>query len=188
MATERKQGGGGSDGQELFGVRLNGTCEAPAEAVYDLLADLRSHLEWGGRRQKSEKFRLASIEAPEGPAAVGTEFRTTGLDPSGAFTDSSVVTEASRPQVFEFVTEARLRPKRGEVLEWTNVHHYEIRRNGAGCAVNYSLKVMRLSRKPWWTKRPMRGLAMKISTSYTRSGFRNLLAMAEESAGVRSAG
>jgi len=86
------------------------------------------------------------------------------------------------------VAEARLRPKRGEVLEWTNVHRYEIRRNGAGCELNYSLKVMRLSRKPWWTKRGMRGLATKISTSYTRGGFRNLLAMAEESAGVRSAG
>jgi len=188
MTAERKQGGRGSDGQELFGVRLDGACKAPAEAVYDLLADLQTHLEWGGRRQKSKKFRLTSIEGPEGPAAVGTEFRTTGVDPSGAFTDASVVTEATRPEVFEFVTEARLRPKRGEVLEWTNVHRYEIRRNGAGCELNYSLKVMRLSRKPWWTKRGMRGLATKISTSYTRGGFRNLLAMAEESAGVRSAG
>src|SRR3990172_11748704 len=66
MATERKQGGGGSDGQELFGVRLNGTCHAPAEAVYDLLADLQKHLEWGGRRQKSKKFRLPPIDPPEG--------------------------------------------------------------------------------------------------------------------------
>jgi hypothetical protein len=31
-------------------LRFEGSCRAPAEVVYDLLADLQSHLEWPGRR------------------------------------------------------------------------------------------------------------------------------------------
>ena len=92
---------------------LEHACEASAEAVYDTLADLRSHFEWGGERQ-GKKTRLLSIEAPEGPAVAGTEFETTGADPMGAFADRSVVTEASRPRAFEFVTEARLTTKKGK--------------------------------------------------------------------------
>jgi hypothetical protein len=59
--------------------------EATAEAVYDLLADIRSHLEWAGTRQPKEHFRHLTIEAPEGPASVGTEFSSTGADPMGRF-------------------------------------------------------------------------------------------------------
>lgn len=180
MRTERT---GTEAGNALFEVRLDGMCAAPAEAVYDLLADLEQHLEWGGRSQK-KKFRLSSMEAPPGPASVGTEFRTTGIDPGGSFTDTSVVTEAIRPEVLEFVTEARLQPKRGDTLEWTNVHRYEIRRDGQRCEVHYTLRVMRLSRRPWWTKGWARGAAQKISASYARGGFENLLRMAEERAGV----
>lgn len=179
MATERI-GKAAEAGGALFEVRLVEASRASAEVVYDLLAEVRQHLEWGGRRQKSKKFRLTSIEAPEGPAGVGAEFSSTGQDPSGAFTDSSVVTEATRPEVFEFVTEARLKPKRGEILEWTNVHRYEIARRGAGCEVTYTQRVMRLSRMPWWTKGWARWLALKMSASYTRGGLRALVRMAEE--------
>jgi uncharacterized protein YndB with AHSA1/START domain len=175
MRTERT---GTEAGKALFEVRLDGTCAAPAEAVFGLLVDLEQHLEWGGRSQK-KKFRLASMEAPPGPASVGTEFQTTGIDPSGSFTDTSVVTEAIRPEVFEFVTEARLQPKRGEILEWTNVHRYELARNDEGCRVLYTLRVMRLSRRPWWTKGWAKGTAQKISASYARGGLANLVRMAE---------
>lgn len=183
MSAERS----GKEAGALFEVRLEKASEAPPEAIYDLLVDLESHLEWGGRRHKSTRFRLTSMEAPAGAAAVGTEFRTTGLDPTGTFSDSSVVTEASRPEVFEFVTEARLTPKRGEVLEWTNVSRYEIARRGRGCVVSYSLRVMRLSRRPWWIKPLFKGLAQRMSASYVRVGLANLVGMAEDRAGVRSA-
>lgn len=185
MRTERT---GTEARNALFEVRLDGTCAAPAEAVYGLLTDLEQHLEWGGRNQKRKKFRLSSMEAPSGPASVGTEFRTTGIDPSGSFTDTSVVTEAIRPEVFEFVTEALLRRRRGDVVEWTIVHRYEIEQRGAGCGVTYSLRVMRLSRRLWCTRRWARGLAQKISASYTRGGFQNLLRVAEERAGSIAAG
>jgi uncharacterized protein YndB with AHSA1/START domain len=185
MRTERM---GTEAAKALFEVRLDGTCAAPAEAVYGLLVDLEQHLEWGGRRQKRKKFRLTSLEAPAGPAMVGTEFRTTGIDPSGSFMDTSVITEATRPEMFEFVTEARLRRRRGDVVEWTIVHRYEIELRGAGCGVSYSLRVMRLSRPLWCTRRLAKGLAQKISASYVRGGFHNLLRMAEARARSNAAG
>jgi hypothetical protein len=184
METERIGKGPAARGEPLYGVRLVERSGAPAEVVYDLLADLQTHLEWGGRRQKGKTFRLTSIEAPAGPASVGAEFSSTGADPSGAFTDSSVVTEATRPGAFEFVTEARLQPKRGAVLEWTNVHRYEISPLPDGCEVTYSIRVMRLSRMPWWTKRWARGLAQRMSASYARRGLRALARMAEERIGT----
>ncbi|MGZ4603736.1 MAG: hypothetical protein ACXV0U_09085, partial [Kineosporiaceae bacterium] len=44
-------------------------CDAPPAAVYDVLADLSTHLDWGGRRQR-RNFRLTALHA-EGPARVG---------------------------------------------------------------------------------------------------------------------
>src|SRR5262245_6479667 len=72
---------------------------ASPERVYDVLGDLRTHAIWGGEMQ-SKKTRIASIDAPAGPATVGTEFSTEGIDMGGPFTDRSVVTQASRPEVF----------------------------------------------------------------------------------------
>ena len=51
-------------------IRFEASCRAPAEAVYDLLADLQSHLEWAGERQL-ETTRLLTMEAPQAPATVG---------------------------------------------------------------------------------------------------------------------
>jgi hypothetical protein len=55
------------------GMCLERTCAAPAPVVYDLLADLTSHLEWGGARQSSD-FRLLSLVASDGPARAGSVF------------------------------------------------------------------------------------------------------------------
>ena len=57
-------------------ARLSKQCSAPAEVVYDLLTDLRSHLEWGGARQSAD-FRLLSMEGPRG-AAVSIRVRDRG--------------------------------------------------------------------------------------------------------------
>ena len=179
MSAERS----GKDGGELvlevpFEVRLEVECAATAEVVYDLLADLDRHLEWGGRDQK-KTYRLTSMDAPPAPAIVGTEFRTTGVDPGGTFTDASVVTEATRPEVFEFVTEARQQPKRGEAIVWTNVHRYEIAPRDGGCTVRYSISVMRLSRRPWWMNRLGRTLVRIFGGANARVGLKNLVRMAE---------
>ena len=50
------------------------TSAASPQIVYDTIADLRNHLDWSGERASSETFKLLSLEAPEGPAAVGTAF------------------------------------------------------------------------------------------------------------------
>ena len=155
---------------------------APAEVVYDLLADLRSHLEWAGAMQ-GKKTRLVSLEAPEGPAAVGTEFETTGADPMGRFSDRSVVTEAVRPRVFEFVTEAKLETKKGESVDWTLVHRFELSPDGAGCDIVATERVTRISALPGMLavfKIPvLRTLAAKVAAGVARRGVKNLASVAE---------
>lgn len=181
MQAHRRIGRANALKRELV-IRLEEPSGAPVEAVYDLLADVSSHLEWGGRQQK-EKYRLLSVEAPEGPAAVGTEFRTTGADAMGEFADSSVVTEATRPRLFEFVTEARLTTKKGRVAEWTNVHRYELTPKEGGCVIAYSLRTLRISELPGpmaaFNIPGLRALLLRVGGSNLRRGLRNLARMAE---------
>jgi hypothetical protein len=164
-------------------VRLEETSRAPAEAVYDLLADISSHLEWGGRRQK-KNYRLLSIEAPDGTATVGTEFGSTGADAMGVFADTSVVTEATRPKLFEFVTEARLSTRKGMVVEWTNVHRYELEPRDGGCVIRYTFRTLRISELPGAMvafKIPgLRAIGLRIGGSNLRNGLRNLARLAEQ--------
>lgn len=172
-------------GREIV-VRAGQECKAPAEVVFDLLADLRSHLVWAGEQQ-GKKTRLVSMEAPAGPAAVGTEFRTAGLDPMGGFTDVSVVTEATRPHVFEFVTEAHLQTKKGKGVDWTNVHRYELIPTGEGCRIDYAFRVTRISELPGMLGvldvPVLSAIALKASASTVRRGLRNLARLAEQRAG-----
>src|SRR5260370_34953669 len=94
-------------GQQPHTVLMSLACKAKPEDVYDILADLKTHLDWGGARQSSD-FRLLSLEAAPGPATVGTSFSSTGTTPlSGSrWKDSSTGTVANRPRTFEFITEA----------------------------------------------------------------------------------
>ncbi len=169
-------------------VAVEVTGRVAAEQVYDVLAELGSHLTWAGDRQ-SKTGRLLSIEAPEGAASVGTEFTTTGSDPMGRFTDRSVVTEATRPSEFEFVTESRLETKKGEVAEWTNVHRYELTPTADGCRVAYTLRVTRISALPGMLKLfnapVLSALVRKAAAGVGRRGLENLVALAEERAGAR---
>jgi hypothetical protein len=163
-------------------LRFQGLCPAPSEKVYDLLADLPSHLEWAGRRQL-ETTRLLTLEAPPGPATAGTEFFTTGSDGKVArWSDRSVVTEATRPEVFEFVTEGRREGKPGS-QPWlaTAVHRYEIAREDGGCRVTYTQDLTRLAGAPRMLLAPgISRIMFWISARYMRRGFQNLLALAEE--------
>jgi hypothetical protein len=163
------------------------TLAAPA-AVYDVLADLRTHAVWGGEQQ-SETARLLSVDAPEGEASVGTEFETTGADPMGRFADRSVVTTAIRPSVFEFVTEATLETKKGDRSDWTNVHRYELRPDGEGTTIVYTLRIARISALPGLLRLfnlpVLSGIAMKMAASVPRRGIQNLARMAEQRAGAR---
>lgn len=169
-------------------VTVEHESSASAEAVWDVVADLRSHARWGGERQKP-KTRILSIEAPEGPAVVGTEFSTTGADPMGRFSDRSVVTEATRPSTFEFVTEASLETKKGARSDWTVVHRYELASTGTGCRITYTVRIARISALPGmlaiFNVPVLSGLALKGSAGVGRRGIRNLAALAEERATAR---
>ena len=170
-------------------VHVEDTAQAPAEVVYDLLSDVRSHLEWGGRMQPKKSYRLLSIDAPEANATVGTEFSSSGADGMGTFADSSVVTEASRPSLFEFVTEARLSTRKGTVVEWTLVHRYQITSQGEHCRVSYQVRTIRISELPGplalFNVPGLRPLLLRVARSNVRRGFRNLIRLAGERASTR---
>jgi hypothetical protein len=189
MATRQKGSGRANALKRELRIHLVEASTAPAEAIYDLLADVRTHHEWGGTMKATKNSRLLSIEAPEGPASAGTEFTSTGADPMGRFADSSVVTEASRPSLFEFVTDARLSTRKGQVVEWTDIHRYELTPQGAGCRISYTDVANRFSDLPGAMalfKVPgLRWIGLKISGSYARGGLRNLARMAEERAASR---
>ena len=189
MQAQQKGRGKANALKGELSVRLEETSRAPAEAVYDLLADIGSHLEWGGRRQPRKSYRLLSVEGPEGPATIGTEFRSTGADAMGEFADSSVVTEAVRPELLEFVTEARLSTKKGKIVEWTNVHRYEIAAEPEGCRITYTVRILRISELSGAMavfKIPgLRALGLRIGGSNSRKGLRGLARLAEERANAR---
>jgi hypothetical protein len=167
-------------------LRFEGSCRAPAEVVYDLLAGLQNHLEWAGQRQL-ETTRLLTLAAPPGPAGVGVEFLSTGSDGKVArWSDRSVVTEATRPEVFEFVTEGRRQGRPGH-RPWLSVavHRYVIAPEAGGCRVSYTEDLTRLDGAPWILRTPgVSRITFRVSAKYMRRGFHGLLTLAEEQAGT----
>jgi uncharacterized protein YndB with AHSA1/START domain len=167
-------------------VRVEATSAATPETVYGLLADLSSHLVWAGERQ-AKKTRLLTIDAPAGPAVVGTEWRSTGSDPMGTFSDRSVVTEATPGKAFEFVTEARLTTKKGRVSDWTSVERYDLEPAAGGCRIVATSRVTRITELPGmvalFNVPVLRELGLKVSAKVSRRTVRNLARVAEEREG-----
>ena len=164
-------------------VRVEATSRAMPASAYDLLADLSSHLVWAGERQ-AKKTRLLTIEAPAGPAVVGTEWRSTGADPMGTFSDRSVVTEATPGKAFEFVTEARLTTKKGRTSDWTSVERYDLEPAAEGCRIVSTSRVTRISELPGmvalFNVPLLRELGLKVSAKVSRRTVRNLARLAGE--------
>ena len=122
----RGRGGAYGVAMKEFSAQLSRRSSATPEAIYDSLADLGTHMTWGERKQLYN-FRLRSLEAPAGPAIIGTSFTSTGNVPMSMrrFEDHSKVTVAARPNAFEFVTDATIR--RGKrPMAATYRHLYEI--------------------------------------------------------------
>jgi hypothetical protein len=167
-------------------VRVEATSAALPETVYGLLADLSSHLVWAGERQ-AKKTRLLTIDAPAGPAVVGTEWRSTGSDPMGTFSDRSVVTEATPGEAFEFVTEAHLATKKGGSSDWTGVERYELEPVPAGCRIVVTSRITRMTELPGmvalFNVPVLRELGLKLSAKVSRRTVRNLARLAEEREG-----
>jgi hypothetical protein len=164
-------------------IRLSKTCAAPAEVVYDLLTDLQSHLRWGGSQQSGD-FRLLSMDAPDGPATVGTKFATTGTIPMTAkrWEDRSTVTKAVSPSLFEFATDAH-----AGAMQARYVHRYEIAAASRGCTVTYTMTQEQIARPFLRLGLPvMRQMMWAVGIPmFAGRGFRNLLADAEAATKVQ---
>jgi hypothetical protein len=170
---------------------FSGRSRARPEQVFDVLADLRTHLEWGGNRQ-FKSFRLLSLDGPEGPAAVGTRFVSTGRIPmnSARFDNQNEVTHADRPTLFEISTESTIAWPKRPYAEGTFVNTFEISPDGEGSRVVYRSKQLRFREPAWGLRYPLlRNATYRVWIPiWSRRGFRNLLRMAEERSAATSHG
>ena len=164
----------------MFRTQTSATSEASPEEVYDVIAELRNHLEWSGERASSDTFKLLSLDAPEGPATVGTTFTSSGSGGKDTFHDRSVVTEASRPHRFVIETDARLERRKGEPWEAHFSHRYEIHPEGKRSRIVYVETVERVNYVPYWLKPGIRTIFRPIVNRADRKQLRNLARLAEE--------
>jgi hypothetical protein len=167
-----------------FRTQVSVTSEAPPEVVYDTIADLRNHLEWSGERASDEKFKLLSLDAPDGPATVGTTFSSSGTADNGTFDDRSTVSEASRPHRFVIETDSRLDRRRGRTWEVHFSHRYDVEPHGDGSRIVYTETVERANYQPYWLHPLVRPIFGPYVKRADRKQLTNLARLAEE----RSAG
>lgn len=184
MATQRTSGSRANvlDGREIVVRATRSTSASPGE-VWDVLAELTTHLEWGSGPDP-KKGRLLSLDAPGGAAGVGTEFTSTGEDRICRMRDHSVITEATAPRVLEFVTESGMVLKKsGASTDFTVVHRYDIEPEGTGSRVTHGYRITRASDLPG----PLRLLRTPVLRAIPRAeavgevkhGLKNLLEMVE---------
>jgi hypothetical protein len=177
-------------GKERRDYSFTGHSQASPEVVYDTLADLGSHMEWAGRRQY-RSFRLVSLDAPPGPAQVGTVFESVGRIPmnSARWHNHNTVTKAVRPSVFEITTEGRIPWKKRAAGEGTFVNRFEIVPDGSGSRVTLVIKQLRFRNPPWGLRYPMmRSVTARVWIPiWFHRGFRKLLRQAEERTRLRAA-
>jgi hypothetical protein len=172
-------------GRERWEWTFTARCRATPEEVYDVLADLQTHLEWAGERQ-FRSFRLVSLDGPPGPASSGTVFRSTGRIPMSRdrFDNHNTVTKAQRPAVFEITTEAGIDRRRHPSGSGTFVNRFEIEPAPDGSRVTYRSRQLRFREPPWGLRYPLvRNVTYRVWIPFwSRRGFRNLVRMAEERA------
>jgi hypothetical protein len=168
----------------MFRTQTSATSNASPEAVYEVIADLRAHLVWSGERASDDGFKMLSLEAPEGPATVGTTLSSSGAAENGTFHDRSVVTEASRPNRFVIETDSRLDRKRGRPWEAHFSHRYDVQPEGNGSRIVYTETVERVNHVPYWLRPGIRSIFRIYVNRADRKQLQNLARLAEE----RSAG
>jgi hypothetical protein len=166
----------------MFSTQTSATSDASPEAVYDVITDLRAHLEWSGERTSDDKFKLLSLEAPEGPATVGTTFSSSGSAGKDTFHDRSVVTEASKPNRFVIETDSLLDRKGAKTWEAHFSHRYELQPQGSGTRIVYTDTVERVNYLPYWLKPWARPIFRILVNRADVKQLRNLARLAEERA------
>ncbi len=168
-----------------FRTRTSVVSTAAPEAVFDVIADLRAHLEWSGERAADDTFKLLSLDASEYSASVGTTFTSTGSNFNGTFHDRSVVTEVARPNRFVVHTDARLDRRRGRPWEVHFEHRYDVQSRGAGSQITYTETIQRVNYVPYWLKFWIRPVSRRLIDRADRKQLENLARLAEERSGAR---
>lgn len=169
------------DGGAAYEMVLDAECDASPAAVYDVLADLSTHVDWAGKRQYPG-FRLLSLRGT-GPMQVGTEFTSVGSIPMALsrWENTNVVVEARRPEIVEFHTEAVVVWRTGKRTEARYEHRYEIAPDGMGSHVVYRLRQTAITNAPLRMRLPlMRTMTHRLMLPLLcRRGFANLLRSAD---------
>jgi hypothetical protein len=163
-----------------FRTQTSVVSKAPPDAVFDTIVQLRAHLEWSGERAASDTFKLLELDAPDGPAVVGTEFTSSGAADNGTFHDRSVVAEATRPSVFVIETDSRLDRTRGETWHAHFTHRYDIAPEMDGSRITYTETISRVNYVPYWLKWGARTLFRPYVNRADRKQLANLARLAEE--------
>lgn len=155
---------------------------ASRDAVYAVLADLSTHMTWGGEATGDKKFRLLTLDQPGGAAVAGTRFSSTGLIPMGTFHDETIVTQAVRGARFAFHTQSVLERKHGRPTWHGTFDHLYVIDDAAGdVVITYTCGVHPENYAAWWMKAPMRPMTRyNVQRILTRC-LRNVAAIAEGS-------
>ena len=109
---------------------------AARDAVYATIADLATHIIWGGDGTGDTKFRLLTMDHAHGEAVVGTRFSSTGVVQMGTFRDETVVTDAAHGSRFAFITESVLERPRGQAWRGWFEHRYTLTGAGDDTVIN----------------------------------------------------
>lgn len=158
---------------------------APPAAVYDVLADLNTHLAWAGEEARRRGFKLVSLDAPRGQATVGDRFSShgrAGARGTGTFVDASIVVEAEPGRRFGFDTQSRLDRRRRPTWHVRFAHRYTLLRSGAWTIIDYTCEVRPENYKPYWLQPGLRLMTPRMVQPMIRANLKNLARTAETAA------
>ena len=163
----------------ILTFRVSVRSTASPEALYDVLSDLRTHLDWAGARSPDDGFRLLTMDAPSRPAAVGDRFSSSGASFNGTFHDRSTVVQAERGARFGFDTESTLERRHGRTWHSRFGHRYALGRSGDGAVLVYTCQVRPRNYVPYWLRPPLRAATRLAVQHAMRRNLGNLTITAE---------
>jgi hypothetical protein len=161
-------------------VTFHSSVRSPSSpgTVYDLLANPRTHLVWGGQEAPRKNFRLLTMDAPAGPLSVGDSFSSTGENGNGTFRDRSIVVEADRDSRFGFDTESTLVRKHAKTWHVRFAHRYALVSTPDGTEISYTCQVRPQNYVPWWLRPGVRSMTGRMVPRMMQKHLENLANMA----------
>lgn len=139
--------------------------DAPPEAVFDVLADMKGHPGWA-----NPKANMAMEEVSGGPPAMGSKYRSSGVFIGKSTTADIEITKFDRPRVFAYRL-AQHMPKGDTHFE----HTYTLTPKDGGTQVE---------KASWSDGNPIMGfLAYPAIRADAMVSLRNLKAKVEAAAG-----